>query len=220
MKAQLHCIASELVASVRRGYRGRSQQEILDHYNRPGSGDPKPVDVKTNPVINSGMVAVRDIINQLGVKNVCEVGCGSGRNLDYLKWHLSNIDFCGYDISPWRVDNACRKGVDARVGSAFDLPVKAQSFDLVFTFAALEQMNANIDEALFNIRKASSKYVLFYEPFADTNNILERIYLWTRNYFRMHSRELSDHSLRVISVDTNFPRKPTFGYAMVLCKVT
>ncbi len=220
MKAQLHCIASELVSAARRGRRGRTEQEVIDHYDRPGSGKTKAViSPKLDEHVKLAMHRIGDTVHSLGVTRVCEVGCGSGRNLIYLNSCFSGLELSGFDIAVWRVGNAVNRGVDARIGSAFDLPVKAKSFELVFTFAALEQMNTRIDEALFQIRRASSRFALFYEPFADNNGPLDRLYLWSRNYFRMYASSLNDYGFSLMWVDTMYPKKATFGYALVLCEV-
>ncbi len=103
--------------------------------------------------------------------------------------------------------------------SAFDLPVEDGAFDLVYTFAALEQMGDGQPKALREIRRISRRHVLLYEPFADANDLAGRAYLWSRNYFRLRSDELRRYGLEPVRMWRNVPVKPTFAYAAVLCEV-
>jgi ubiquinone/menaquinone biosynthesis C-methylase UbiE len=114
------------------------------------------------------------------------------------------------------MDNVRR--IEFETASAFDLPAADRSIDVVFTFAALEQMELGLDKALSEIRRVAGRYVLLYEPFADANKSLERAYLWSRNYFRMSSERLRDHGLEPVKIWKGFPLKPTFGYALLLCR--
>jgi SAM-dependent methyltransferase len=119
-----------------------------------------------------------------------------------------------YGLTQGGMDNVRR--VSFRQASATDLPVPDGSFDLVFTYAALEQMHDRRKPALSEIRRIAKNHALFQEPFADANDVLGRLYLWSRNYFRMHSSALVRHGLRPIRTWYNLPVKPTFAYGFVL----
>lgn len=235
VKGQLHLIAKELVGIVTRGRRGRTEREVQQHYDGEDAEDPKRkpnqqpvyyrmpngalVRVHASSMIHLAMVRLGDMIQHINPKSVCEVGCGNGRNLLYLKERFPGLFLRGYDISPVCVKRCVHAGLDVQCGDAYQLPALAGSFQLVFTFAALEQMQNRIDEALFQIKRLSSQYALFYEPFADINGPLDRLFLWSKNYFRMHSRDLPKYGFKPLIVRTDFAKKPTFGYAMVLCEV-
>src|SRR5690606_15819330 len=59
--------------------------------------------------------------------------------------------------------------IDFNQADARSLPFADDSFDLVFTRLAVEQMEAIRDEALAEIRRVTRSYVVFVEPFADFN---------------------------------------------------
>lgn len=185
-----------------------------------------------------------DIIETLEPKELCEVGSGSGRNLMYLAARFPTLPCTGYELTAGGVaiakafqgidelpetgygrfyrlnrsgmDNLRR--IDFVQASAFDLPAADQSLDVVYTFAALEQMQLGIDDALAELRRVARRYVLLFEPFADFNDGLGRAYLWARNYFRMNLDELPAHGFEVVRTWRSVPVKPTFAYGFVLLK--
>ena len=185
-----------------------------------------------------------DILKSLDdIETLCEVGCGHGRNLLAIANHLPNVRCTGfelteagaaiardlqkldlpnteygklYSVAPGGMVNV-RETV-FRQASAFKLPVEDNSFDIVTTFAALEQMQLQLPRALSEVRRVTRKYALLYEPFADVNPPLQQMYLWSRNYFRMPIADLRKHGLEPVQVWNRIPAKPTFAYAFVLCR--
>lgn len=59
-----------------------------------------------------------------------EIGCGDGTCLAWLKNNL-NADCYGIEPSAQAVAEACAKGVNAKQGTADELPFDNQSFDIV-----------------------------------------------------------------------------------------
>lgn len=187
-----------------------------------------------------------DIVAACEPNSVCEVGCGRGFNLFYLANKLRQVQCAGYDISENAIMAARElqartdlsstdygkalglsdaslenvRKIDFQVGSAFSLPAADKSFDLVYTNAALEQMDSNIGQALSELRRTARRYVLMREPFAEGNDALGRAFLWSQGYFRMRASELASHGLEPIRIWTEFPVKPKFAYSFVLCKVS
>jgi SAM-dependent methyltransferase len=184
-----------------------------------------------------------DILASISPENLCEVGSGHGRNLLYLANRMPGVPCTGIELTAAGVTTAKKfQNLDlvetgyGRVygltsngmnnvrqtkfiqGSAMQLPAETNAFDVVTTFAALEQMQLGVDQALTEIRRVAKRYVLLYEPFADANDVLQRLYLWSRNYFRMRIDALHAFGLDPVQVWTGVPVKPSFGYAFVLCR--
>ena len=85
-------------------------------------------------------------------------------------------------------------------------------------FAVEDLVLESIGKALAEVRRIARRHVLLLEPFADCNDLLGRLYLWSMNYFRMRIADLPKHGLKPIAAWTALPAKPTFGYAFVLCQ--
>lgn len=89
------------------------------------------------------------LLGNVAGKPVLDLGCGSGENTTLLA--LRGGDVTAVDISAALIDLAKRRlrvnGVDARVrfivGSAHELPVPDDSFDVVFGIAVLHHLDLN-----------------------------------------------------------------------------
>lgn len=257
----IHLIWNESLAALRRGYRGRAPVDVRAIYESafqlPAIGFKmgKPIlfrlgneaILETEPARVVRLLTQRlgEIVKACNPENVCEVGCGHGRNLFHIANMLPRVPCVGFDLTEsaikatqeaqsldlpetelgrfygWNsegMDNIQR--VNFRQGSAFDLPVADKAFDIVFTSAALEQMHVGIENALAELRRTARRYVLMLEPFADCNDGPGRLYLWAHNLFRKRISELHAHGLEPIRVWKALPVKPTFAYAFVLCRPT
>ena len=184
---------------------------------------------------------VGDIAAALAPSSVAEIGCGHGRVLHHIAARLPEAECFGYELTKAGVEMAQQlQALDLpqtaygrhygitpdnlpsvrrtrfETASAFDLPVEDGRFDLVYTNAALEQMHDGLPQALSEIRRISRKYVLLHEPFADFNDLPSRAFLWSRNYFRLHSTDLRRYGLEPVRYWHNLPVKPTFAYGLVL----
>lgn len=215
----------------------------LDRQNVYRVGTNHVVRTRSSEVTRLWTHRLGDIIGALNQETVCEVGCGNGRNLLYLASRCTGTQFKGfelsktgtrvaqqlqsvdlpntsygrhYEITPRGMDNVRR--IDFQQASAFDLPCEDRSSDIVYSFAALEQMGDGLDMALAEIRRVTSRYAVFFEPFGDYNDRLGRTYLWSRNYFRLRTSDLRRHGFDVMRTWHVLPVKPTFAYAFALCK--
>ena len=187
---------------------------------------------------------VGDVAATLEPGSVAEIGCGHGRALHHMAARLPEAECFGYEITHSGVEMARQlqaldlpdtaygrfygitpenlasvRRTQFETASAFDLPIEDGRFDLVYTNAALEQMSDGLPKALSELRRVSRKYVLLYEPFADFNDLPSRAYLWSRNYFRLHSTDLRKYGLEPVRYWHNLPVKPTFAYGLVLFEV-
>jgi SAM-dependent methyltransferase len=74
--------------------------------------------------------------NQLHAGRVLELGCGPGRNAIYMAKQGCTVD--AVDVSPVSIDWARERATEAEVdvnficASIFDLPIKADAYDLVY----------------------------------------------------------------------------------------
>jgi hypothetical protein len=184
-----------------------------------------------------------DILGALRPESLCEVGSGQGRSLLYLANRFASVPCVGfelaeagvhmaqhlqkldlphtgygrvYSLTPGGMDNVRRTAFFQ--ASAFDLPAPDRAYDVVLTMMALEQMQRGYERALAEVRRIARRYVLLFEPFADANDALQRLYLWSRDYFRLKIDALRPHGLEPVRVWTALPVKPTFAYAFVLCR--
>jgi ubiquinone/menaquinone biosynthesis C-methylase UbiE len=246
-----HLIAKELLQAARQGHRGRSSAAIKTFYNHRKDAT-SPLRAAKQPRLNDysvgdvfvtsmrvstakyfAMQRIADVVTALNPETLCEVGCGSGRNLFYLASKFPSLQCDGYELAATRV-NIAKQGqatalantelaslyqVDVRQmdnikrinfveASAFDIPAPDQGYDVVLTCEALEQMQLGLGKALSELRRISRQYVLMYEPFADVNGFLQRTYLWSRNYFRTSVHELRAHGLEPVKLWEDFRTSP------------
>ena len=185
-----------------------------------------------------------DILEKLEPESLCEVGAGMGRNLLSLASRFPTVRCAAfelsssgvatakalqslpdlpdtsygrfYNIDPTHMDNVRR--IDFQQGSAYNLPAADNSYDVVYTFAALEQMHDGIDAAMSELRRIARRYVLLFEPFTDCNDLLGRAYLRARNYFRMPIVDLPAYGFEIVRTWRVVPVKPTFAYGFVLLR--
>jgi ubiquinone/menaquinone biosynthesis C-methylase UbiE len=181
-------------------------------------------------------------IEALRPRSVLEVGCGNGLNLLALSTAFSGVRMSGIELSnggiarakeaqmssqllepiasfcswPCLAPHAFRE-IDFRQGDARNLPFRDQSFDLVFTLLALEQMEAIRDQALAEIARVSARWVAMIEPFPDFNrDPLRRACTKAKGYFSLRVAHLSGFGLRPVFVFDDMPQKVTLGAGFVL----
>lgn len=110
-------------------------------------------------------------VKNLKPRNVLEVGCGNGRNLQLIA--NNGIDLYGVDISIEGITHAQKRKIGSFVcGSAKKLPFDDDSFDLVFSVHALEQMKPILREVtkeIYRVVKPGGNYLCF-EPFFSIQN--------------------------------------------------
>jgi len=76
------------------------------------------------------ILRLRDHLLTVDGVSVLEIGCGSGGRLEWLRNQL-RMDCHGIDPSVKAVALAASRGIDARVGTADELPFEKHSFDVV-----------------------------------------------------------------------------------------
>lgn len=106
---------------------------------------------------------LKTLLKLKGVKNVLDVACGPGLDMDHLKEMTDKIPFSytGIDFTPSFIDEAMENHPDQefRVAHVMDIPFKDNSFDVVYTRHSLEHVSdphVELDE-MFRLAK---KYVI------------------------------------------------------------
>ena len=189
---------------------------------------------------------IEKILSALHVSSVCECGPGTGQHLVFLASRNKDTNFVGLDYSKFAIEtanNALKRQklnlhlpdvleplnsreldeISHRLSftccSADNIELPDKSIDLLFTFAALEQMWEIREEVFAEIRRVTKSYVIFYEPFLDDNDFYGRLFLRCGNYFRHYQSDIEQYGFKVIKSFNIFPTKPTFNYSMVVAKV-
>jgi len=182
------------------------------------------------------------VIDQLKPRRVLEVGSGNGINLLALAGPYPEISFTGLELTQAGIDAAQRvqaepslpPGLAAYIplpqqdaaafqrvefirGDACAMPFEPNSFDLVITVLAVEQMERVRHRALSEIARVTKRHLLMLEPFRDVNaGGLRRLYVFSRNYFRGSIGELRDFGLTPLWATDDFPQEAFLGSPLVL----
>lgn len=189
--------------------------------------------------------ALHRVISFLAPTTVLEIGCGDGLNLFALALAMPEIGFSGIELTPAGIrtaktyqresswspgmrafaidpkDPAAISRIDFRLGSARQLPFPDNSFDLVFSCVALEQMEPIRAEVLGELRRVARNWVVLLEPFRDVNaDGLRYRYVTAQNYFAMHFHELPEAGFEPCYASSDFPQKLTLGTLLVVARVT
>ncbi|HIF09460.1 MAG TPA: class I SAM-dependent methyltransferase [Sneathiellales bacterium] len=201
--------------------------------------------VRRGGLARSHMPAISAVLEQLMPKTVLEVGAGMGLNLLTLSARFPEVAWTGIELTksgvkraksiqkeitlpqliadycPWEVaDKLAYQQIEFLQGNATNLPFDDDSFDLVFTRQALEQMEAVRDLALAEISRVARAHVVMLEPFADFNQSpANRDFVSAKDYFSLTLDELSSFGIEVMATYDDFPQKLTLGQGLVVGKV-
>jgi SAM-dependent methyltransferase len=189
------------------------------------------------------LILVR-VIEQLKPRHVLEVGCGNGINLILLACRFPDIQFTGLELTqqghqaarefqqqaelpgPMRdyaplelADPTAFRRIHFIQGSAAQLPFEDNSFDLVMTVLALEQMERIRDQALREITRVSARHLFNIEPFRDLNDRgVARRNVIRRNYFRGRIDDLQRYGFSPVLALKDFPQEAFLKVGAVLSK--
>lgn len=173
------------------------------------------------------------LIERLQPRTILEVGCGNGINLILLAGYFPAIEFTGIELTeqgyraarafqhkprlpdamqdyaplPLKDAEAFRR-IKFMQGNAAELPFADNSFDLVTTVLALEQMERIRHRALSEISRVSAKYLLNIEPFKDVNSaVWPRRNVMQRNYFRGAINDMTRYGMTPTLAFDDFPQE-------------
>jgi len=184
------------------------------------------------------------LLKRLRPVTVLEVGCGNGLNLLVLSSCFPEIRFVGVEFtaggarafqairsratlppfierfSPVPIlDSHAFQRVSVVQGNAAMLPFPNQSFDLVFTSLALEQMEEIRRMALSEVARVARSHVAMLEPFHEWNEAgSRRDYIIANDYFAGRIADLPLLGLEPVYVTADMPSKLTFQPGMVVCR--
>ncbi len=189
---------------------------------------------------------VMHVIKITKPKRVLEVGAGMGKNLLVLAGCFPDIEFTGVELteqgvaraksaqeeaelpdviraySPMEIkDNFAHSKVEFFQGTASKLEFDDNSFDLVFSLAAVEQMELIRDEAVSEMVRVSSESVLMVEPFADFNqDRLRALAIRSRNLITLSVADVQHYGLKLEAVYSDWPQKISVAYGLAYYRLS
>lgn len=109
-----------------------------------------------------------EIINGFKPKSILEVGCGFGKNLDFLnKNTLYSAQLFGLDISESMLKKAkyyASNDTTLTCGDITNMPFYDNSFDLVFTHGTLMHVSSNdLTKAILELKRVAKKDLIIME---------------------------------------------------------
>jgi pseudaminic acid biosynthesis-associated methylase len=133
--------------------------------------------------------AFGEMLADLSIQRVLEVGCNRGYNLVAIQEHLGDeARLTGVEPNPHALELAEDvDGIDFLQGNAYDLPFEDGSCDIVFTAGVLIHIpGENLSSALAEIHRVSNRYILAVEYFAEEETEIpyrgNRDLLWKRDF--------------------------------------
>lgn len=147
--------------------------------------------------------AFREIIQDLPITRVLEVGCNRGHNLVAFSEIIGeSAEVCGIEPNPYalRTARASSDRISALKGTAFELPFRDGYFDLVFTAGVLIHISlADLPRAISEIVRTSRRYVLALEYFAEEETTIpyrgSNDLLWKRNFLAHYQTQFPELKL-------------------------
>jgi SAM-dependent methyltransferase len=102
--------------------------------------------------------------------------------------------------------------IDFQCGSAAEMPFGNDSFDLIYSVFAIEQMNQILRPLFSEICRVSTGHVAMIEPFADSNaDALRRIAKLEKDHLRISVADLAGFGIQPHVHRMDWPQKLTRG---------
>jgi len=138
-------------------------------------------------IISQHMELIKKVIQTkklLSCDDILEYGCGSGGNLIVLNRLYGEKRLSGFEYPVARYASALANfqnhGVELDnffLADGRALPLRDNSFDLVFTCHVLEQLKTNLAEALNEVIRVARKGIVLLEPSIYKATLTERLYI-------------------------------------------
>lgn len=192
----------------------------------------------------ANLLYIRNAIRHYKPRKVLEVGCGNGNLLISLAACFPEVEFCGVERSPQGVelaeasrtadqlpdwfagcapgdvlDHTAHRRIRYQQGDARQIDLPDQSFDLVFTRLALEQMEQVRSQAMAEICRIAGTAVALVEPWYDFNKTDPgRSYIKRVGYFQGRASDLEKNAFRPVLIDDDIPQKVQFKAGAVIAQ--
>jgi ubiquinone/menaquinone biosynthesis C-methylase UbiE len=114
---------------------------------------------------------LKQFIDLKEIKSAYDVGCGDGFATYYLDKEVENVR--GGDIAQHMLDMNPLPSSRLDIIDAENLPLKDNSYDLVYTWEVLHHV-PDPQKAVTEMARTSSNYVVIYEP--NRNNVLQFLF--------------------------------------------
>jgi len=175
-------------------------------------------------------------------ENALEVGFGGGQQILPLAARFPGIAFSGIelteagvataggiaqsgqlpttiaDFSPEPINDISGLGrLNLQQGTAVGLPFEDNTFDVVYTVLAVEQMESVRREALAELVRVSRRYIVMFEPFADWNQtFLRRAFIRASGYFNGTIAEVAALGCTPVCIRADLPSPVRQGNGLVI----
>lgn len=107
----------------------------------------------------------KEVLSDLNVDSILEVGCNVGNQLLLLK-KMGYTNLWGIELQDYAVEIARKRTSNINIvkGSAFDIPYKNNFFDLVFTSGVLIHISSDdINKVLDEMYRCANRYIWGFE---------------------------------------------------------
>lgn len=172
------------------------------------------------------MEILGQIIKDWSCKELLEFGMGSGVNILLLKKFLFNSDnlkISGFDYAISRLLTAkatfTKHSIECEdlfLANGLNLPLKDNSYDIVFSNYVIEQMNGFEEQALDNMIRVARKGVILFETAVYRPTIDQYVYMKHSGYSRDLPKILNKkRDIEVLKIE-NIKKSRFFGCPNVL----
>lgn len=185
---------------------------------------------------------LNNVFNQLGCRNILEVGSGRGDNIVSLSLENPSLNLTGLELTesglrrsrelvgnPQFATNTVdiiksAAGSDSGKvnfikGDALKMPFADGFFDIAFTTLVLEQIPYGYPKVLREIRRVTSRYAVFIEAFSEANNLRSRLHLKKFDYFSSSYSKFKDFGFKPIVFFTDYPQKENQGSGLLVTEI-
>jgi len=114
---------------------------------------------------------IHEIVKNLKINSVLEIGCGFGNNLK----NFEGKKVIGIDLSDYAIQKARKKypKFEFYVGNILQIPLE-EKFDLVFSCAVIEHIKPKLlHQAFKEMYRVSNKYILNIEAYDETEHEID-----------------------------------------------
>lgn len=149
--------------------------------------------------------AFADMLAGLALERILEIGCNRAHNLVAISRSSENSPGLLVGVEPNHLALSLAREIRGNAGlvgsSAFELPFRTSSFDLVFTAGVLIHISPDdLPKALGEIYRTSRRYILTIEYYAEEETGVcyrgRDDLLWKRDFLRAFLDRFPDLSLR------------------------